>query len=180
MSEIDARSASVEALRVKRGTCFERSPLCEYVFGDGKFDDAAKAFRKECSALLPLSADPELVERRENIRDCIIKVLLYIGLLPRDSGFAVIARLVETAALRADLELEHIIDDFAKTHGATYAAVDRLIEKHFDPYDAELVTRVTAVTDSHPYTAKDILCDIAVAVKLKYFDGIYRDERSFR
>lgn len=140
------------------------------------FDKAATSFRNECSALFAVCGE---TVRHEYIRNYIIKILLYAGLLPRDSGFAVIARLVETVAIRPDLELEYVINEFAETHGTKYAKVNRMIEKSLDAYDVEFVKRVTELTCSQPLTSKDILCDLAVFVRLKYFDGIYRDERSF-
>ena len=168
-----------KVVSVDKKSRFVDSVLSEYVFGDMGYQKAAHAFRRECSALFALSVGDGLVERREDMRNYIVKLLLYLGLLPRDNGFAVAARLIETAAIRADLELESIIDGFASAHGADRAAVERIIEKKFDPYDAELVDRVTTLVGTQPFTAKDVLCDIAVFVRLKYYDGIYRDERVF-
>ncbi len=158
---------------------FVDSAIGEYVFGDMGYRKASDAFRRECQVLFALSVGDGLVERREDMRNYIVKILLYIGLLPRDNGFAVVARLIETAAIRADMELESVIDGFAKAHGADRAAVERIVEKNFDPYDAELVDRVTTLIGTQPFTAKDVLCDIAVFVRLRYYDGIYRDERVF-
>ncbi|MDE6293289.1 MAG: hypothetical protein K2L88_01550, partial [Clostridiales bacterium] len=97
-----------------------------------------------------------------------LKVLLFVGTPPIGNGLAVMARLLQTLTMHPEITLEDAIADFAKTHSTTVDAVARIIEKNFNIYDNYFFDRVVALTHSHPMTAKDVLCDLSVYIRLKF------------
>lgn len=107
--------------------------------------------------------------RFERLRHFIVRVLLHIGLSPLGNAMAVIARLIEVMSTHPEIPLDEVIADFAATHFAKKDAVSRIIDKHLSVYNSDVYSRVTALTESSPQTAKDMLCDIAVYVRLKYY-----------
>lgn len=157
---------------------FINTPLQEYLCPDATGErrndhsGAVKAFQAETAEALLLFDNSKSGEysptRAEPMRGYIIKLLLYIGLLPKNSHFAVIARLVESIAIRPEYMLESIIDDFADTHNTTAASVSRIIDKCLSVYNPQFAERVMRVTNSNPMTSKDVLCDLAVHVRIKY------------
>lgn len=133
--------------------------------------NAISAFRRECSVILNLDSPLYSIHgavRHEAIKTYIIKVLLFVGTPPTGNGLAVLARLTEILTLHPELSLEYVIEDFAKSHAATVDAVARIIEKYFNIYDNYFCERVMALTESHPMTAKDVLCDLSVYIRAKY------------
>lgn len=129
------------------------------------------AFRRESSVILgfgsPLYSLYGTV-RQEAVKTYIIKVLLFVGTPPTGNGLAVLARLIEILSLRPDLSLDYVIEDFAKMHATNVDSVMRIIEKYFNIYNNYFCERVMALTNSHPMTAKDVLCDLSVFVRAKY------------
>lgn len=158
---------------------FINTPLQEYFCVDVEgelwydvYDNAVKAFRTETAETLRLFDNSRIGEysptRAEPLRGYIIKLLLYIGLLPKNSYFAVIARLIESVASCPEYTLESVIDDFADAHNTTASSVSRIIDKCLNVYDPRFTEKVMRVTDSNPMTSKDVLCDLAVHVRIKY------------
>ncbi|MCH5155494.1 MAG: hypothetical protein J1F69_02720 [Clostridiales bacterium] len=132
------------------------------------------AFRRESSVILDLGSPLYSLNgalRQEEIKTYIIKALLFIGTPPTGNGLAVLARLTEILCLHPELDLEYVIEDFAKTHYSTVDAVTRIIEKYFNIYDNVFCERVMLLTESHPFTAKDVLCDLSVFVRAKYLEA---------
>lgn len=158
---------------------FINTPLQEYLCSNTTVEQrqnvyygAVKAFRSETAEALLLFDTSKRGEysptRAEPLRGYIIKLLLYIGLLPKNSYFAVIARLIESIASRPEYTLESIIDDFAETHNTTAASVSRVIDKCLSVYNPQFAEKVMRVTNSNPMTSKDVLCDLAVHVRMKH------------
>lgn len=157
---------------------FYKTPLYEYfcsrtaVGEEGLFVNAAEVFRAETAEALLLldnrSNSTYSTNRAEALRGYIIKLLLYLGIMPKNSHFAAIARLIEIIAIRPELTLEYILNDFAVTHNTTVAAVARVIEKHLNIYNPQFTESVTRITGSQPITSKDVLCDLAVHARIKY------------
>lgn len=134
-------------------------------------DNAVSAFVRETSVILAMDSATYSFHgmlRQESIKMFILKVLLYIGMPTTGNGMAVIARLIEVMFLHPELSPEQVIEDFADTHNATVDAVDYVIEKNFNVYDSYFCDRVEQLTKSHPMTAKDVLCDLSVYIKIKY------------
>lgn len=157
---------------------FINTPLQKYLCTDASgerrknYGSAVKAFQAETTEALLLFDNSKSGEyaatRAESMRGYIIKILLYIGLLPKNSHFTVIARLIESIALRPEYMLENIIDDFAVTHNTTASSVSRIIDKCLNVYNPQFTERVMRITNSNPMTPKDVLCDLAVHVRIKY------------
>lgn len=129
----------------------------------------AEVFERESSAVLHFGSDAEYSPfRYEPRRNFIIKVLLYIGVLPDGNAMAVIAWLIETLSCRPDLSVDEAIDRFSDIHDTNSAAIMRIIDKNLNVYNADLYDRTESITDSRPMTSKDVLCDLALFVRLKY------------
>lgn len=146
-----------------------------------RFQNAADAFARETTMALRLRHSVDGLKdaatvRIESPRGYIVKLFLHIGLLPRTSAFAALARLTEAIAMRPELSLEEIIADFAETHSATPAAVSKIIDKAFNVYDPEFMEKVVSITRSQPMTTKDVLCDLAVTVRAEYYSQGYFNE----
>lgn len=138
---------------------------------DEQFKHAVDAFRRETSVILGFDSPLHSLYgayRQESVKTFIIKVLLFIGVSPNGNGLAVLARLIEMFTVHPELSLEEVIYDFANTHQTNVDAVTRIIEKHFYVYDNYIYDRVVKLTESHPMTPKDVLCDLSVFVRLKF------------
>ncbi|MCH5154232.1 MAG: hypothetical protein J1F71_03370 [Clostridiales bacterium] len=138
---------------------------------DELYNKAISAFRHECSVILGFKSPLYITNgflRQECVKTYIVKALLYIGTPPTGNGLAVVARLTEILTLHPEIDLESVIEDFAKTHDTTVDAVTRIIEKYFNVYDSYFCERVYSLTKSQPLTAKDVLCDISVFVRAKF------------
>lgn len=154
----------------------EQSVVERYCNTDGSdsiesFSKSVQAFKRETSVILRFGSPFYFFGdslRQENIKLYIIKVLLFVGTSPNGNGIAVLARLMEILTLHPELALEEVISDFAKTHSATVNSVTHVIEKYFNIYDNYFYERVVALTESHPMTAKDVLCDLSVFIRAKY------------
>lgn len=140
-----------------------------------RYDRAVAAFRRETSVILDFGSPLHSVHgalRQESVKLYIIKVLLFVGTPTTGNGLAVLARLMEIMTLYPEIQLEDVISDFADTHSATIDSVTHVIEKHFNIYDNYFYDRVTALTGSHPMTAKDVLCDLSVFVRAKFMSRV--------
>ncbi|MDE6401951.1 MAG: hypothetical protein K2L54_04985 [Clostridiales bacterium] len=170
----------------KRKVLFSGTALNDYMTSKSRdpyyctenFDSAVAAFVRECNLSFQISSERfNPTKRYESIRTFIVKLLLSIGLLPHDNAFAVIAKLIQTLCVDPYLRLNELIDNFAKAHGATSDSVMRIVEKCIDVYDEDQIMRITRFTQSRPMTVKDVVCDLAVYVRAKYFDGRGYNER---
>lgn len=138
------------------------------VASDGEINSVksiAAAFKGETSIALDMF-DKSTV-RRGSTKLFIIRMLLFVGASPVGNKIAVVARLIEVLSLRPELSLNYIIEDFARTHSTDIATVTRTVEKAFNIYDPDFIERVTYLTGSEPLTAKDVLVDLSVYVRLK-------------
>lgn len=142
-------------------------------FGE-RYKNAVAAFRRETSVILDFGGPLDSLLgtlRYESVKMYIIKVLLFVGTPPTGNGLAVLARLIEVLTIHPEIPLEEVISDFAKTHAATVDSVTHIIEKYFNIYDNYFFNRVVALTKSHPMTAKDVLCDLSVYIRLKFINA---------
>lgn len=169
----------------KRSSIFSRTALDGYIDSDknspfdhvDRYKSAINAFVNESRAAFALGCGrSNSAKRYEDPHTYIVKLLLAIGLLPRNNGFAVIAKLVETLCMCPQIGLNVAITRFAQAHGATAEAVTRIIEKNINVYDAKFIRRLTCITQSAPMTVKDVICDLAVYVRARYFDGTTQNE----
>lgn len=144
------------------------TPLYEFMCdAEFEFENAVEVFEKESAQSFAIP-EPSDTSRIEPLRTFIIKLLLSLGVVPHNNAFAVVARLTELLVIHPDIAMDKLISDFAKSHAADKNAVSRMIEKCFDVYDDKFMTKVTALTHSHPNTAKDVLCDLAVYLSAMY------------
>lgn len=133
--------------------------------------DALSAFRRETSVILRFDSPIHAIFgafRQESLKTYILKLLLFLGISPTGNGLAVLARLVEVLTMHPELTPDYVITDFAKTHRTNFDGVMHIIEKRFNIYDVDFYDRVTAITESHPMTPKDVLCDLSVCIRVKY------------
>lgn len=143
--------------------------------GEEVFDLAQIVFEREmlqAFSLTPLD-DKSAPVRAERIRLLILKVIGYLRLKVSGRSKAVLARLIETLALNPELEIRVIFDELAKHLGTTPKAISKIVEKSFFIYDDEFYDRVCKLTCTQPLSAREVLSDIAVYVRIKYFKGLY-------
>lgn len=153
---------------VNRNSRLLNTPLYEFVCNaEFDFEKAVEVFEKESAQSFSIPEPSDMI-RIEPLRTFIIKLLLSFGVIPRSNALAVVARLTELLVIHPDIAMDKLIADFAKSHSTDKNTVSRMIEKCFDVYDDNFMTKVTALTQSHPNTAKDILCDIAVYIRAMY------------
>ena len=86
-----------------------------------------------------------------------------------EKHLAVTACIVENIITYLDVDLNGIIESFAKRHMSTWQAVERILDKSFDVYDEDLYAELVAFTGTHPFTSRDALCDFALKLKAEYF-----------
>lgn len=137
------------------------------------FAETVNAFERETSVLLDVNADRSCklnAKRYEPLRLYIIKLLLFVGVTPDGNTLAVLARLIEVLSIYPDTELDTVICDFARSHYSSVRTVERMIDKGFCIYDQQFYERITHLTESAPMTSKDVLCDLALFVRLKYIN----------
>ncbi len=103
-------------------------------------------------------------------RISILKILIDLG-LKNENHIAVIARIIEISAYNRDVTLEQAIKILANRLGATESAINHIIDKNFNVYDSEFFARISAITRSQPFTAKDALCDLSVCIRKNYVIG---------
>ena len=161
---------NVRASRLGRSVVgnYARNNSPDYV---ERYNNSVAAFRREASVILDMCSSLDSLLgtlRYESVKMYIIKVLLFVGTPPTGNGLAVLARLLEVLTMHPEISLEEAIADFANTHAATADSVTRVIEKYFNIYDNYFHARVVALTKSHPMTAKDVLCDLSVYIRLKF------------
>lgn len=129
------------------------------------------AFTRETSVILKFDSPLYSLYgtlRQELVKTYIIKLLLFLGIPPTGNGLAVIARLIEVLTIHPECTPEDVIVDFAKTHLASSDSVTHVIEKYIKIYDNDFYDRVVTLTKSHPMTAKDVLSDLSVYIRVKY------------
>lgn len=146
---------------------FMRNAELDVADAEKQFKTAVEVFEKESAQSFAIP-EPNNMIRIEPLRTFIIKLLLSIGVIPRNNAFAVVARITELLVIHPDIAMDKLIVDFAKSHSTDKSTVSRMIDKCFDVYDDKFMTKVTALTQSHPNTAKDVLCDIAVYISATY------------
>lgn len=154
-----------------RYSVFNRTPLQSF-FDSGvdickDFDAMASVFESASGEALGFSfsvAPKQRFMRRQPLKYVIIKTLLFVGVDTRGKCFPVLARLIEILVVHPDIDLNDVIDDFAQTHHMSVGTVTRMIDNGLNMRDQETYDRVTTLTRSHPFTAKDALCDLAVYI----------------
>lgn len=83
--------------------------------------------------------------------------------------YDVLTQLTEAFIEFPDLDLNGVIDGYAKAHGIKKKHVERILDNGFCVYDADKLQRITNYTRTRPITNKDAFCDTAVTVRIKYF-----------
>lgn len=134
---------------------------------------ATEAFEKECVQALSLApCDNEMLfSRYETVRPYVIKTLLFIGLLPTDRLFVLLARMIELLALRPDADVSALISNEAEATSLEYGSVVRNIDKAVNVYDDFIRDRITYLTRSAPFSARDAIYDLALYVRTKFYGG---------
>lgn len=140
-----------------------------------EFERFAK--RASVSLIVPTAEQVEAVAAKFELPKLyIFKLLLSLGIPPRDHRFACVARLIELCAFEPDFDLDVAVADFAAEHGSDPMHVGRIIDRMFNVYDPYLIECVEALTRTHPLTSKDVLCDIAGLVAMRFAKGGAIDE----
>ena len=100
---------------------------------ESAIEESIEAFESECVQALSLSpVDGEHTARYEMLRPFVIKTLMFVGLSPTDKIFVLLARLIETLAVRPDSDLSALIARAAAEAGIEQSSVVRNIDKVFD------------------------------------------------
>lgn len=161
-------------------TGFKNSVLSRYVSsGDGySFDGAAKAFQNEAlAALVLLPSDSYFSKRRkELLRPFIIKVFLYIGAIPGDGTYGLLARALESFVVRPTEDYNERFDYLAEKAGMTRAALLYRIEKNFNVRDDDAAERISLLTRTKPQTAMDAFFDVINYVRVIFYGGAFGNE----
>ena len=134
---------------------------------------AVEAFESECVQALSLAPvdSEQLFVRYEMLRPFVIKTLIFVGLLPTDKSFVLLARLVETLAVRPDADLSALIKAQAEDAGIEQSTVTRNIDRAFDIRDDFTREKLTYLTKTAPFTARDAIYDLALYVRTKFYGG---------
>lgn len=158
-------------------TLFANSVLAKYIIHDTPNDSdydsdlkcAAAAFADESAqALCLIPLDREATERRyELIRPFIIKILLYLDLGLEVNELAPLARITETLALHPETDLNAVIAELSALWQVSSDAVVKLIRKAFNVYDPAFTDKLSCLTCSQPFTARDVVSDLAVYIRAK-------------
>ncbi len=156
------------------------SPLDRFVLSnpheesDLPFVEAVKVFANECREALyvaPIDSD-YFFKRYELKRPFIVKVLLYIGVMPNDRSFTVIAKLVDRIVSKPDVPLSDCIKYIAEISGVSIPAMSRIIDKCFNIYDNAVYDRITYITNTKPMTSRDALYDVSMYINAKMLSVI--------
>ena len=107
----------------------------------------------------------------ELIRPFIIKLLLYLGILPKSNKPMLAARLIENLALHGSSDVNAVISAEAERTGIKAETVVRALDKDLNPYDRDLTEKLFLLTGTRPQTTKDMLCDLSVYVGGRYIGG---------
>ncbi len=154
--------------------------LSRYVSSDEdySFDGAANAFRNEAlAALVLLPSDSYFSKRRkELLRPFIIKIFLYIGAIPGDRTYGLLARTLESFVVRPTEDYNKRFDYLAEKAGMTRAALLYRIEKNFDMRDADVAERISFITRTKPQTAMDAFFDVINYVRVIFYGGAFGNE----
>lgn len=168
-------------LRSYNCSVLANSILANYVIHDEKNFDSecnssadVKAFVSEsvqALSLYPLDAD--VVEKRfELIRPFIIKILLYLDLGLDVNELAPLARITETLALHPEIDLNSLVDELSELWQTSPNAIFKLIRKAFNVYDPSFTDKISSLTCSQPFTARDVVSDLAVYVRKMHLSGL--------
>lgn len=117
---------------------------------------------------------PPLIQRSVTLRGLalrskIVETLLRLGVERNEKQVAVAARLIETIITDRDSELDEIMESFAAAHCAQKSAVQYIVDRCFNIYDPQFIKRVTDYTHSEPFTARDVLYDIAMRIRREQY-----------
>ncbi len=144
------------------------------------FDMAVNAFKNEAieAFIIPSFRENEFdgrgAEKYELTRYFILKLLLYIGYDPDEMTFSLIARLIEMRVRRPNISFSEMLTELSQQTGIAYQNLDRDLERSLGYYNDDALDKVTYITGTVPLSARDIICDLAVYVRTKYFDDVYK------
>ncbi len=135
--------------------------------------EALSAFETECVQALSLApCDNEMLfSRYEMIRPFIIKTLLFVGMLPTDKSFVLLARIIEMLAVRPDADISVLIRNEATQTKIEKSTVIRNIDRALNVYDEFTRDRITYLTKTAPFSARDAIYDLAQYVRTKFYGG---------
>ncbi len=159
---------------------FANSVLCEHAANKSKIADydsdmksAAGAFVNESAQAFGLEPlDGEGGDKRfELIRPFIIKILLYLDLGLDVNALAPLARIIESTALHPETDLNSLVGELSALWQVSTNVIFKLIRKAFNVYDPSFTDKLSALTCSQPFTARDVVSDLAVYVRAKYLNG---------
>lgn len=105
------------------------------------------------------------------LRKYILGVLARIGVKSTDNKIAILARLIYVFVYRPMATFDEVVSEFAEAHGANKSSVFAIIDSCFNVYDMKFIKRVTDLTESSPFTARDVLYDLATYIRKQYFVG---------
>lgn len=132
---------------------------------------ATEAFRRETIVSLGIvSADNRaLTYKYEHLRPFILKTLIFVNFSDDCRTVGLMARIIEILASHTELELNYVIEHIASTACVGYDSVSKLIDRYFNVYDNKIYERISFLTCTSPFTAKDAICDLALYVRTKFF-----------
>ncbi len=138
-------------------------------YGKFWYDDAVDAFESEAVSALSLAPTDSIASKKhkEGIRPFIIKVLLFIGL--SSEYYAIIARLIETLAVRPQVELNDVIAQAAAKMNISVKALMHKIDRCFNVYNLDMFERISYLTRTMPMTPKDALVDLSSYVRVCFY-----------
>ncbi len=175
LKKVDVRQAQYFH---NRNSVIKRSILNIYVDTriDNAISDRREAFRlastafvnEAVSALTVRGRGAEITaERHESVRPFILKILLFVGCNPNKSAFGLIARVIESRVKHPETDIRDVIANLSEMSGTAYNTLNRAVEKSFDIYDNDSMDRVAFLTGTQPLTAKDIINDLAIYVRMQ-------------
>ncbi|MCH5350396.1 MAG: hypothetical protein J1F39_00310 [Clostridiales bacterium] len=149
-----------------------RSTLAKYVdrsYGEYWKEDMLDAF--ECEAVPSLSLSPTdrvlPQKRREMLRPFIIKLLLFVGV--SSEYIALVAKLIETLAIRPRDEINTVLSVAADKMCVTEKAISHKIDRCFNIYNLDMYEQIKYLTHTNPQTARDALVDLSAYVRVIFY-----------
>lgn len=152
-----------------------RAVLSKYVdcsYGKYWYDDMVDAFEREAVGALSLapSDSVDFVNRREQLRPFLIKLLLYIGV--SSEFIPITAKIIETLTLQPRLELNTVLSVAACQMEITEKALSHRLDRCFNIYDLDMFERISYLTRTEPQTPKDALVDLSSYVRVVFFTEV--------
>lgn len=152
---------------------FYDTPLYDFA-KNGKLlsEQARQIFERETSQYFRMYSGGFVgndLYRNEFLRPFILKMLLYIGTPPLGNCIPIIGRLIETMTFDPGLTPNVAMAKFAVVHNCDEQIICAVVDKAFCINNTDLYERIRRLIGSSPLTPKDVLSDLSVYARLRYF-----------